>query len=305
MSASNLPTFSIYQIYYRPEQRRRLDPALIPYENFENERPEWREFHIFRKEWLRGTMDKHDYTGFFSWKFRQKARVQAQAVIDFARANPGADAYFINPFPDMVAYYPNVWIQGDTYHPGLTAATERILEQVGTPRRLAATVHTSDVACYCNYWFANKAFWQAYMAFCLPIYDYVEHRATAEEKAVLWARADRTIDAPLVPYMFERLFTETIIARPDLKVLGFKYSEKHLMRRFRAHFPSLYRGSDELKRVLGRNPDLDLLAAMRAYALVAKRLIKRGRRTDRWTTVRGLREMCSELTGRNPPTIKP
>ena len=62
MTASNLPTFGIYQVYYRPEQRRLLDPALIPYENFENERPEWREFGIFWKEWLRGTMDKYDYT---------------------------------------------------------------------------------------------------------------------------------------------------------------------------------------------------------------------------------------------------
>jgi hypothetical protein len=44
----------IHQIYYDDAQRPALDPAFLPYDNRANPRPEWREYHVFRTEWLAG-----------------------------------------------------------------------------------------------------------------------------------------------------------------------------------------------------------------------------------------------------------
>ena len=292
-------TFGIYQIYYSTKLRRFLDPAFIPYENLENERPEWREFHVFRKEWLAGTMKRHSYTGFFSWKFREKARIEGRALLDFAKANPGADCYFINPFPQELIQFQNLWLQGEHCHPRLIETTEKIFRDLGYNANLAGSIHTSDVACYCNFWLATPRFWDAYMEFCLPVYDYIENRATEQERSVLWAGADKKSDATMVPYIFERLFTEFLLTKPGFRVTAFRYSPEHFQRRFYKRFNAVYQGSDALKRAQIRNPDEELLLGMnelsKAAALMCKSLLKRERRRltatslrDTWNRLRGL-----------------
>lgn len=297
------PTFAIHQIYYDARLQRFLDPAFLPYENIENERPEWREFHVFRKEWLAGTMDGHTYTGFFSWKFREKARIEGRALLDFAKDNPGADCYFINPFPDEIVRYPNMWLQGERCHPGLIETTEKIFRNVGYNRRLASEVHTSDLACYCNFWFGTSEFWNAYMNFCLPIYDYIEDRATDEEKSILWARADKKSDATMVPFIFERLFTEFLLNQRDFDVRVFRYSPEHLRRRFHKRFVEIYRGADALKRAQTRNPDEDLLLGMtelsHAASLMSKAIMKKKMRRRAKNAVRG----AWNSLRRNPPGV--
>lgn len=297
------PTFGIYQIHYKPELRRFLDPAFIPYENFGNERPEWREFHVFRKEWLAGTMDRHAYTGFFSWKFRQKARIEGQALLDFARANPGADCYFINPFPDKIARFPSVWHQGEHSHPGLIEAAEAIFRKVGYRPRLADAVHTSDVICCCNFWFATPAFWKAYMGFCLPVYDYIENEAAEQEKAILWASADRVSKAPLVPFIFERLFTEFLMTESGFDARAFHYSAEHLKKRFHMRFTEINQGSEALKRALRRNPDADIADGMRDIHRAVSFLYKPRKKLRRAKT--GLRDAWTKLSGKPPWVLRP
>ncbi len=267
-------TFGIHQIYYETKLRKFLDSSFIPYENLKNERPEWREFHIFRKEWLAGTMERHDFTGFFSWKFRQKARIDGDFLLNFARANPGADCYFINPFPDEFIYFSNLWIQGEHHHRGLIETTEKIFRKLGYKSDFANRLHTSDIACYCNFWFANRRFWDAYMDYCLPVYDYIENEATEQERAILWARADKKSDATMVPYIFERLFTEFLATEPDLRVKAFRYSPEHFRLRFHECFDDFYCVSEALRQLAKESSHGDLRPLIKQVNNVAYYVLK-------------------------------
>ncbi|MDJ0610071.1 MAG: hypothetical protein QNJ67_13935 [Kiloniellales bacterium] len=306
MNRDTSSPFGIYQIHYKPALRRYLDPAFIPYENFKNERPEWREFHIFRKEWLAGTMDRHSYTGFFSWKFRQKAQIEGQSLLDFARANRGADCYFLNPFPFALIEYQNVWLQGEYCHPGLIATTEEIFRKLGYNTQLSQEIHGSDVACYCNFWFATPKFWNAYMKFCLPVYDYIENKASEEERSVLWAQADKKSDATMVPYIFERLFTQFISTEPPFEVRPFSYSTEHFQQRFHEHFNDFYREAEILKKLERERDNQELLIKMRerkeSAILKCKTLVKQRRKE-----VKGgrIREAWNRFLGVPPGVLPP
>lgn len=99
---------------------------------------------------------------------------------------------------------------------------DRILEGIATPRRLATQVHTSDAPYFCHFWYAIKAFWEAYMELRLPIYDYIENRATAEDKSGLERNAKHLI----VRFTVAGL----ISPRPDIFIVkrGSRYLQKLL-----------------------------------------------------------------------------
>src|SRR5262245_13193413 len=130
-------SIGIHQIYYDRAQIEKLDPAFLPYDNTKNENREWAEYHIFEHEYKKQTFRRFDYTGFFSWKYLQQSRIPGERFLGFIRENPGADVYFLNPFPMEELLFRNVWRQGEFYHPGITAFAQRILSRLGYDLDLA------------------------------------------------------------------------------------------------------------------------------------------------------------------------
>jgi hypothetical protein len=122
---------TINQIYYLPSQLPLLDPAFTPYDNTANENREFAEYHIFEKEYNAGKIANDALTGYVSWKFGDKTRLQGSQFLKFIAANPGYDVYFINPFPMQMKFFKNLWLQGEFYHPGILELSQRIFERAG------------------------------------------------------------------------------------------------------------------------------------------------------------------------------
>lgn len=207
----------IHQIYYVDEQRALLDPAFIPYDNTANERPEWREYHVFRREFFRGACRDDAITGFVSWKFGAKTKTKGEGFKRFIHNNPGHDVYFLNPPRLMREEFANVWLQGEHHHPGLIEITEAVLRLAGHKMSLATLEQPADATLYCNYWAGTSAFWERYINFCEPIYQVIEHAIDSKLRCRIDSRADKVINACFRPFIMERLFTTLIALNSSIR----------------------------------------------------------------------------------------
>jgi hypothetical protein len=228
----------IHQIFYADDQRLALDPAFTPYDNRANPAPEWREYHVFRTAWLAGRCRDGDVTGFLSWKFGVKTRVPGSVLSDLIRRQPGYDVYFMNPSRIEPRPFASIWQQAEVHHPGILGLAQRIFDAVGVDVDLASFEQPREQVLFCNYWAGTRRFWDAYMAFCEPIYHHIQTDLDESDRRLIWARADRTIDSPYVPFIMERLFSTLLALRPELPYLALD-ARAHAVRGWRRRVLSL------------------------------------------------------------------
>lgn len=210
----------IHQIFYDDAHRPSLDPAFMPYDNRANACPEWREYHVFRTEWLGGRCRAGDVTGFVSWKFGAKTGLRGRTFARFIAGHPGYDVYFAHPYRVEPQAFTSIWQQAEIHHPGILGLTQRILDAVGVNVNLATLEQPREQVLFCNYWAGTRRFWDTYMAFCEPVYRHICEGLDESDRRLAWSRADREINAPYVPFIMERLFSTLLALRPDIRSLG-------------------------------------------------------------------------------------
>ncbi len=218
----------IYQIYFEQDQVQSLDPDFIPYFNPPTSGKNLYEYGVFVREYKTSAFSSEELRGYVSWKFGTKAKISGAQFHNFIQANPGFDVYFINPFPEELTFR-NVWLHGDYFHPGLIRLAQTAFDAVGYKYDLSNISNGIRSAAYSNYWVGNRKFWEKYMNFTIPIYDYLISESSDEDKAALWSPApgyDKS--TPMFPFVMERLFSTLLIADPSIKALHYQYSSSEL-----------------------------------------------------------------------------
>lgn len=195
----------IYQIFYRENQKDSLDPAFIPHNNKGQEYPFNFEYAVFFDLYKNVNWASTNLLGTVSWKFHQKTGLNGNAISNHITKNPGMDVYFINPFPELCIYQ-SVWRHGDEFHPNLIKLTTTLLKECGYTEDILARETPPNLTAYCNYWIANKTFWDAYIDFLTPLWNYILQNDNSITKSIQQS-ADPFIKAPYLPFIFERLFS--------------------------------------------------------------------------------------------------
>ena len=211
---------SIHQIWYDDSQRRRLDPAFVPFDNRANPDPAWREYHVFRTQYRAGAVRPDAVTGYVSWKFGRKTGLRGRAFVRFIERHPGHDVYFVNPPGLEPRSFRNVWLQGEHHHPGILGLARRVFARCGIDCDPAALEQPARQVLYCNYWAGTSRFWDAYMAFCEPVRECLLHGLDGDDLRLLHSQADRVIDACYIPFVMERLFSTLLALDPGIRALG-------------------------------------------------------------------------------------
>lgn len=221
----------IHQIYFSEEQKAGLDPAFIPYDNRGGKHPELREFYILYENYKKGLHKQAKLTGMVSWKFQDKTAMTGQKFIDFIVGNPGYDVYFVNPFPQALVFK-NVWLQGEFCHKGMLELSHQILKASGVTEDLKALEMDLENTLYCNYWVGTEAFWDKYMAFVLPAYEYVFTTLLEQERNKLFVKAGRDDAASFFPYIFERFFSTLLLKDESISGKAYRYSRQELNKKY-------------------------------------------------------------------------
>ncbi|HEX4880092.1 MAG TPA: hypothetical protein VFV39_09635 [Limnobacter sp.] len=215
---SNHPGFSkdvrVFQIYFRPDQLHQLEPEFIPYDNALGDFS-MLEYAVFRKLYQSDLTKDCKYWGALSWRFREKAMINATDLFNVIEANPGYDLYFMNPEPQIEGLYENLWVQGSTAHPNFIPLVEQLLEAVGMDKRMLSAYRHTRIMAAANYFVGSQRFWDAYIQF---VENFLEKAEKNAPPALLQALKNTNADprnlhagANYFPFIIERLLTEFII----------------------------------------------------------------------------------------------
>jgi hypothetical protein len=195
----------IHQIYYKTEQRLHLDPLFSPYDNAGVNDPIL-EYGVIRKLHKAGQNAK--LWGAMSWKFNQKTKISGQRLFDYIEAHSGFDIYYCNPNPEIEAIFQNMWMHGNTTHPGFLGLVRDVFAHVGLETQQLVSMQPSAAYSTANFIVATSDFWESYTRFM----DRITGAALAEPNLrdrLLSADADPKgvhAGACYLPFLVERLF---------------------------------------------------------------------------------------------------
>lgn len=252
---------SVNQIYYSNEQEASLDPSFVPFFNTSNTGKKWFEYYVFLKEYEKISNWDNLYLGYISWKFGAKTGIQGKTFTEFIANNPGQDVYFINPFLLESLSFKNQWIHGEYHHAGLNEITKYIFEKLGYDVSILSKPVDYRLQLFANYWVGNKKFWDLYIAYSKPIYEFIENGNDPFIQSKISLKADQTIDAPFIPFLMERLFTNLIVQDKSIHFLEYAYSNDEMHRKYpivSKFIPALISLSD-MEKLAGNSIEIDAI----------------------------------------------
>lgn len=222
----------IFQTYYKEAQKPRLDPSFIPLDNTSNPKPLWTEYWLFLNHYRSGEYRLSEYSGILSWKFNEKTRITGKEFFRYIESNPDQEVYFINPYPNEVYSRKNIWHHGELFHPGLIEMTQYIFEKIGYDIDIEIIRNDEGNTLFCNYWVGSKDFWNKYMSFTLPIFNYINNELSEEKKAQIYSHADKSRgkNAAYFSFIFERLFTTLLVYEKNIDYCAYEYDLNGLQR---------------------------------------------------------------------------
>jgi tetratricopeptide (TPR) repeat protein len=170
----------LHQIYYSEQTRLEVDHGFIGLDNLANERPDWREYWPIRQYLLRNRLDEDDYYGFFSPKFKDKTRLDADQVKKFVSAHAAdAQVLIFSPYFDLSAFPLNIFEQGASQHKGTREAFRGSVSLLDSSVDLATLVMDSRNTVFCNFFVAKPEFWAAWLKTCERLFAVAEAGGTA------------------------------------------------------------------------------------------------------------------------------
>lgn len=212
--------FNVFQIIFDDASRALLDPAFIPLDNTVNERPDWFEFWVIRQYLRSHALQDGAWYGFLSPRFTMKTGVPGRRVLDTLKQfDAKADVALFSPEWDQLAYFQSPFEQGDAWHPGLLAASQTFLDEIGYGCDLKKLVTHASTSVFANYLIAKPAYWREWLKLADAFFEYVEYRV-APDSALRnnVSYGARHFHAPMKTFVQER-FASLILATNRYQVL--------------------------------------------------------------------------------------
>ena len=201
----------IYQIWYDDISKSHIDTNFISFDNTNPEKPNEFEYGVMRKIYHSECWSDINYLGILSWKFKQKTHINANTAINFINKNPGYDVYTFNPF-HYAKNIQSVWLQGELCHPGILDLTKFLFTKANIDINILSIPQTTTMHCFCNYWVANKKFWDTYMSYTEKLYAVIYDNEQHILDKLFIIQADVQIKSGMFSFIFERMFSTVVAA---------------------------------------------------------------------------------------------
>ncbi len=225
------PRAIMFQNFYAPGLEKKLDPAFVPHDGTRNARTDYREVALFVRMYHAGQHRAAQYTGIVSPKFGEKTRISGADFLRFVERHPGHDVYFINPYPCEAYYSFNAWEHGEIYHAGLIAVAQDLFDRAGIECDLATLGRNSHATLlYCNYWLGNERFWDRFIDLNLRLLRAAESLPPRARARLFALDPDYPDPVPILPFIFERVFSTLLLLDPTLKGCAYPLSREYIIK---------------------------------------------------------------------------
>lgn len=198
----------LYQVFYDDATRQAIEPEFIPYDNRQPPHNGWFEYGCIRNILLTADFADDDRFGLFSPRLTEKTGLGGHDLL--ARcAESDAELISFSPCLDQLSLFPNVFAQGDFWHPGLIAATRELFQRIGLDVNVASYDYYADQtrSIFSNYFVARMSVWKTWFSYAERIFDLCEN-GTDELARQLNGHTDHRAIAgryPLKAFIMERL----------------------------------------------------------------------------------------------------
>ncbi len=220
----------IYQSFFDHSQINLLTPEFTPFDNSKND-PDLRETGIQMGCYTDAIASNTDIWGVFSWKWKEKLpNLSASQILSYLENNPGYDVYFFNPFSELESYVPNMWEQGQNYHPNMLAICKELFPYLGLDVNLLYEPMSYNTICWSSFYLGNKKFWDEWLALIKRYLNCIEFLPESIKKYHN-SSANYIYDTELwyFPFIQERLFSTFILANKHrFLVKGFSHGVEQL-----------------------------------------------------------------------------
>jgi hypothetical protein len=163
----------IYQIFYDQKTRESLDSGFIPLDNTYPDESEWFEFLPMLRFLNNSELDEGVWYGFLSPKFTDKVGITSVEISEIIHQNhERANVILLSPEWDQVAYFKNIFEQGEFCHPGLLNLSQKFIESEGINLDLRQQIMDSSNTVFSNYVVAKKEYWDKWKKIAKNFFDY-------------------------------------------------------------------------------------------------------------------------------------
>ena len=131
-SNSEQPTnIKLFGIFYNETSRAAIPSNFIPLDNSSGPPHLYESYPIMRQ--LNSNLPEEGaWCGFFSPKFHEKTQITFNDICnEIQQADEDVSVILFSSHWEQVALWPNIWLQGEVYHPGLRELTEKLVQLAG------------------------------------------------------------------------------------------------------------------------------------------------------------------------------
>ncbi|WP_151447297.1 hypothetical protein [Lacisediminimonas profundi] len=208
--AGPAPQIRLFQYFNLPEQRPFLDPGFEALDNIGHDAP-LAALDVLTRQAQRAELTQASLWGALSWDFGETTGMTAQELRQQIAGNPGHDAYFIYPHPQIEALYQNVWQHGETLQPHFLALSKEFFRAAKLPVDLLKTLQPPRLFGTTDCVLATPAFWNSYLAWISMALKLAEKNMPPAAFDMLYSSApdEQTgrATAPCIRLIVERLLS--------------------------------------------------------------------------------------------------
>lgn len=249
---------SLYQSFYKPEQRQLISPECIAWDNTKNPTPDLREYpqmqeiHKIETDNIKagGRAPWGDVYGLISWKFQEKTLIPPEKFIKFINVNAKADFWFVNPCQCLETLFENPWLQGEIWHPGITQLAEdtfKKMEPEWSKRIYLRRVYPRNKMFFANYFAARSHVWEDLLSFTEEFYKTIKNDEDLNKR--MMAASGYATDPGMSHFifLFERL-VPTFLMHRGYDCRGYEYSYPEVSGKFTQDEWTRIRSISEVKK---------------------------------------------------------
>ena len=202
----------LFAIYYDETSRAAITSDFIPLDNSMGPTHLYESYPIMR-QLDKNLPEKGRWCGFFSPKFSDKTGITPNDIFgEIQHAGNDVSVVLFSSHWKQVSLWPNVWIQGETFHPGLRAITNKIIELAGYKIDISKIYSTLNDGVFSNYLVAKREFWVEWRRLVSIYY----HLIMQNDKLLNQSTAYQGKAIPIHTFVIER-FASLIILELGLK----------------------------------------------------------------------------------------
>lgn len=163
----------IYQIFYDQATQVSIDPGFIPLDNSCPKQSEWYEFLPILNFLNSNELQNDVWYGFLSPKFTDKVGATSADVHEIILQNhERANVILLSPEWDQVAYFKNIFEQGEFCHPGLLNLSQKFIDSVGIGLNLREQIMDASNSVFANYVVAKREYWNIWRKIAQHFFEY-------------------------------------------------------------------------------------------------------------------------------------